>query len=274
MSGMSSGGEAFRLLDAGGSEGNRRFRVEIPRDSALFEGHFPGHPILPGIAHLAMAERASGPLAGVRFLKLRRPVAPGDVLDLAVRDSGDGWSQFELRRAEEAVSSGAFRSGPIDPIDGPEPDEATLPEGKNPLSVEELLPHAPPARFVRDVLEASAAEIVCMAKIPRLHPLVEAGRLPAFVGIEAAAQAAAALEALNRRREAPGPRIGYLVGVRDVRFAVSSLPAGRPLRIAVRFQGGAFPLSIYEIAVGHPGHELVTGSISTFVAAEKPQTYS
>ncbi len=250
------------------SEGSRRFRVEIPRESPWFEGHFPGHPILPGIAHLAVAERALGSLAAVRFLKLRRPVTPGDVLDLAVRESDDGWVQFELRRGEETVSGGTVRIGPVD---SPEPDDAALWEDKDASPVEGLLPHAPPARFVRGVLTASAAEIVCAAEIPPLHPLVEAGRLPAFAGIEAAAQAAAVLEALNRRREASGPRIGYLVGIREARFAVARLPAGRPLRVAARLRGGAFPLSIYEIAVGEPGGELVTGSISTFVAVEQPR---
>ena len=61
------GTHPFRLL-ATGEEG--RFRVEIPAASPLFAGHFPGHPILPGIAHLAIVERALGiPLAAVRSVQ-------------------------------------------------------------------------------------------------------------------------------------------------------------------------------------------------------------
>ena len=43
-------------------------RIAIPEGSPFFAGHFPGHPILPGIAHLALLARALGnpPLAEVR----------------------------------------------------------------------------------------------------------------------------------------------------------------------------------------------------------------
>jgi predicted hotdog family 3-hydroxylacyl-ACP dehydratase len=137
--------------------------------------------------------------------------------------------------------------------------------------VEVLLPHAPPARFIRGVVTADEEEIVCVAEIPLLHPLVEGDRIPAFAGIEAAAQAAAILETLTQRRELPGKRIGYLVGVRETHLAAPFLTAGRPMRVAARFQGGAFPLSIYEMTVGNPGDEKVTGSISTFLSGNAEQ---
>jgi predicted hotdog family 3-hydroxylacyl-ACP dehydratase len=255
------GGAAWRLLDLGKG---RRFRVEIPAASPLFEGHFPGYPILPGIAHLALVERALGPLAAVRSLKLRRPVFPGSVLELSCGEpAADGWVRFALRRGEETVSDGAVRAGPLEEREM----EPALPAGGELPPLEALLPHAGPARFVRGILAAAAEEIVCAAEIPPLHPLVAAGRAPTFAGIEAAAQAAAVLEALNRRQAAPGPRIGYLVGVRQARFAAAALAAGRLLRVTARLHGGSFPLSIYEIAVGEPGRELATGVISTFVVA-------
>ncbi|MFP5289305.1 MAG: beta-hydroxyacyl-ACP dehydratase, partial [Thermoanaerobaculia bacterium] len=76
-------------------------RIEIPRDSPFFAGHFPGHPILPGIAHLALA--AGGrPLAEVRTLKLRKPVLPGDVLDLSLEEA-EGLVRFEIRKGEETA---------------------------------------------------------------------------------------------------------------------------------------------------------------------------
>src|SRR5215218_7569560 len=109
-SSMSS--EPFRLLAASETERGLLFSIEIPAGSRLFEGHFPGHPILPGVAHLAMAERALGaPLTAVRSLKLRRPVMPGDVLELALKNPDEeAWARFELRRGGEAVSGGAVRT--------------------------------------------------------------------------------------------------------------------------------------------------------------------
>jgi 3-hydroxymyristoyl/3-hydroxydecanoyl-(acyl carrier protein) dehydratase len=256
--------EPFRLLAAGGAERERLFRVEIPGDSPLFSGHFPGHPILPGIAHLAMAERALGaPLAAIRSLKLRRPVAPGEVLALSLKDpEGDGWTRFELRRDGEAVSGGAIRTAPPG---GVPVSEAPRPAGGFP-PIEDLLPHAPPSRLLRGIVEASPAGITALAEVPPEHPIARHAGIPAFLGIEAAAQAAAALEALDRRQEAPGPRIGYLVGIREARFGAATLPTV-PFRVTARLQGRAFPLSIYEIAVGEPGRETVTGTISTYLMA-------
>jgi predicted hotdog family 3-hydroxylacyl-ACP dehydratase len=255
-----SGDGPFLLLETG--EENR-FRIEIPAASPLFAGHFPGSPILPGIAHLAIVERALGTaLAAVRSMKIRRPVAPGETLELSLGSPGEGgWTRFEIRREEEMVSNGAVATS----LGGAEPEETALPAvGELPI----LLPHAPPARLVHGVLEVSAAGIVCAAEVPPSHPLAAAGRAPALLGIEAAAQAAAVLEALARREEDPGPRIGYLVGVREARFAVPSLPTGRPFRVSASLQGSAPPLSIYEIAVDGA----VTGTVSTFLAVRDDAT--
>jgi len=192
-------GGPFRLIETG----ENRFRIGIPAASPLFAGHFPGHPILPGIAHLAFVERALGvPLTAVRSMKIRRPVAPGERLELSLGAlDGEGWTRFEIRREEEMVSNGAVATGQ----GVAEPEEMAIPAvGEFPI----LLPHAPPARLVHGVLEASAAEIVCGAEIPPSHPLAALGRAPSLLGIEAAAQAAAVLESLARRPEDPRPRNG------------------------------------------------------------------
>lgn len=229
--------------------------VEIPASSPFFAGHFPGHPILPGVAQLALVERALGaPLAELRAVKLRRPVGPGEVLDLSLGEpDGDGWTRFELRRAGETVSSGAGRTAP--PASSPD-----LPQLDAFSPVGDLLPHASPARLVQGVIETSPEGIAAVAEVPPGHPLVENGLAPALLGIEAAAQAAAVLEALQRTED-QGPRIGYLVGIRGARL-LGSFPAGRPFRATARLQGGAFPLSIYEIAV----EGIAAGTISTYVA--------
>lgn len=227
--------------------------VELPASSPLFEGHFPGHPILPGVAQLAFVERALGaPLAEVRAVKLRRPVGPGEVLELSLgAPDGDGWTRFELRRGDEPVSSGAARTAPSAP-----PSDLPQPGSFSPAG--DLLPHASPARLILGTLKASPEGIVAVAEVPPGHPLVVDGLAPALLGIEAAAQAAAVLEALQRT-DAPGPRIGYLVGIREARL-LGALPSGRPFLATARLQGGAFPLSIYEISV----EGIVTGTISTY----------
>ena len=220
-------------------------RIAIPEGSPFFAGHFPGHPILPGIAHLALVAEALGnpPLAEVRVLKLRKPVLPGDVLDLILEES-DSLVRFEIRRGEETVSNGVVRIGEEEAEVMEAPLSASLPAG--------LIPHALPALLVRTT---------SVAVIPEDNPFVEAGRAPAFVGLEAGAQAAALLEAQGR--SSGEPRIGYVVAIRNARFRNSWLPAGRPLPVAVKPAGSAPPLTIYEVSVG----DVVTGLVSTYISS-------
>ena len=270
--------EPFRLTgltpgaagSPGAGGGGRRFAVEISAASPLFAGHFPGRPLLPGIAHLALARRALSELAGrevdlaaVRSLKLRRPVAPGDPLELRVDSPGeDGAARFEVSCGGGMASQGVVQvwSGPAQ-ADG-DRGPADVPAAGFPPP-QALLPHGPPALLLRAVVEAAEGAVTAIAEVSPSHPLAVDGRFPAFLVLEAAAQAAAALEALGRR-EAAGPRIGYLVGIRDARFAVPWLPAGRPLRVAARLEGGAFPLSLYAVTAG----EVASGTLSTFLAAD------
>jgi len=231
-----------------------RVRIEVPADSPLFAGHFPDHPILPGIAHLSFVERALGsPITAARSVRLRRPVAPGETLELAISAGGEGWARFEISHRGQPVSSGSVATGEGESGAWGEPAAAT---GEFPI----LLPHAPPARLIRGVIEAEAERIVCAAEIPADHPLAVEGRAPAFLALEAAAQAAAVLEALARRDD-PAPRSGYLVGIREARFAAPPLPVGRPFQVSARLSGSAPPLSIYETAAGGA----VTGTISTYI---------
>lgn len=91
--------------------------VEVPlpiaRDHPAYEGHFPGRPILPGVALLGEVfatlarERAFDPvaftLASAKFL---RPVTPGDDLVLRVTPSAGGSVRFEVRALSGTVANG------------------------------------------------------------------------------------------------------------------------------------------------------------------------
>jgi len=254
-------------------------RVEIPADSPFFAGHFTGHPILPGIAHPLLVARALNPgiearIAEIRSIKLRSPVRPGNVLTVSGTAPGeDGTVRFELRRDGELVSQGSLRIAPPEWSGAPAVPIPVEGAGSYP-PVSTLLPHQPPARLLRDVLDASRETLAGVIEIPASNPFVTAGRAPAFLGLEAAAQGAAALEALNRRNDPgnssdpsdPGPRIGYLVGLRNARCHTPRLPVERPFRVTVRLSGSAAPLSIYEVSVeGDGGTALVQGTISTYI---------
>jgi 3-hydroxymyristoyl/3-hydroxydecanoyl-(acyl carrier protein) dehydratase len=233
-------------------------RIEIPADSPFFRGHFRGHPIFPGIAHPLLVTHL--PIAEIPSLKLRSPVRPGDVLD-ASATGDDETIRFELRREGELVSQGTLRTAADWNAPPNFPPLENAPSAFPPVAA--LLPHEPPARLLREVLEASAEGLTGIAEIPADSPFVHAGRAPALLALEAAAQGAAVLEALSRQ-DASGPRIGYLVGLRNARLHTPWLPPEQPFRVTVRLTGSAESLSMYEVAID----EIVLGSISTFLVPQ------
>lgn len=262
-----------------------RATIDIPAAGQWFEGHFPGKPILPGVAQLAFAiaalRRKTGkamPLRGVGFTRLRHLVLPGDRLELTARQSAGMEEEttrlrFELERDGVQVANGEFITGLPPPPDAlREPGShanlnGNLAAGNFP-PLDELLPHRPPMRFVQSILRQSADALDCLACIPAACALVSDGVAPAIAAIEAAAQAAAAWEALQRwhKHGEAAPHMGYLVAMRDIAFCMEQVAAGESLHVSVRLEAVTPPLSHYRFEVSRDGLRLAQGKVGTFLA--------
>jgi 3-hydroxyacyl-[acyl-carrier-protein] dehydratase len=85
--------------------------AEVPQTSTIFEGHFPGHPLMPGVLLIESMAQTSGWLiiaitrfarmpflAAVREAKLRTFVSPGQVLSLTASLVHEG-SGFAVTKA-------------------------------------------------------------------------------------------------------------------------------------------------------------------------------
>jgi predicted hotdog family 3-hydroxylacyl-ACP dehydratase len=257
--------------------------LPVPDAGPLFEGHFPGRPILPGIAllHLALRAHAAGghpvALRGIETLRFRRLVLPGEVLDLEVAPSGaPGRIALAVRRggdrvAEAVVDLDAARRGEVlSAAPAPAAQVQTAHPGPRPEmpAPEGLLPHGTPAHLVVRIEACSAAGAVCAARVPEAHPLASSGAAPALMAIEMAAQAAGVFEALTRADEAGGaPRLGYLVGARGVRFLRATIPAETVCSASVRLVAAAGALSSYDFEVTCAATPLATGRVSTWLTA-------
>ena len=94
----------------------RTIALTIPPDWHFFRGHFDNFPILAGVVQLnelVMRQvQACWPehrqLRRVTGLKFRKPIGPGDALELELERTPPGKIRFELRRGAAVASSGTF----------------------------------------------------------------------------------------------------------------------------------------------------------------------
>lgn len=104
-----------RILDLDLKQGRIRAQAEIPRDHTIFEGHFPGMPLMPGVLLIESMAQTSGWLVialhqfermpflvAVKEAKLRTFVTPGQVLSLTASLIHDG-SGFAVTKAAAQV---------------------------------------------------------------------------------------------------------------------------------------------------------------------------
>ncbi|CRI65562.1 conserved hypothetical protein [Thiocapsa sp. KS1] len=87
-------------------------RIAIPLEHPVFEGHFPGRPIVPGsllidLVVAAWEDSGGDPVSFLPSVKFHRPVAPGDALVLHFTPTAPGTGvRFTCLREETLVCSG------------------------------------------------------------------------------------------------------------------------------------------------------------------------
>ena len=89
--------------------------LRIAADHPAYAGHFPGRPILPGVALLSEVMHQIGQATGrgpeqwtLASAKFLQPVTPGLALTLEHTASASGAIRFEVRSAAGLVASGTL----------------------------------------------------------------------------------------------------------------------------------------------------------------------
>jgi 3-hydroxymyristoyl/3-hydroxydecanoyl-(acyl carrier protein) dehydratase len=99
-----------------GEDGTLSAEVYVPAGASWFDGHFPGWPVLPGIAQLGMVyelvrHALDGPVrvAEVSRVRFKQRIAPDDRLTVVAElRPGGGRYAFRITRGDEVVCTGTM----------------------------------------------------------------------------------------------------------------------------------------------------------------------
>jgi 3-hydroxyacyl-[acyl-carrier-protein] dehydratase len=101
-----------RILDIDIAAKTIKVEARVPEHSTIFEGHFPGYPIMPGVLLIESMAQTSGWLllalmkfermpflAAVKEAKMRGFVSPGELLSIeaSVVHEGSGYAMTEAK---------------------------------------------------------------------------------------------------------------------------------------------------------------------------------
>lgn len=93
--------------------------IRVPPDSPWFDGHFPGAPLLPGVAQLGMVHdlltrflNDKRPVTQVSRVRFKQMIRPDQPLVLTVKTGSEGASHsFRITGDEGVICSGQITLG-------------------------------------------------------------------------------------------------------------------------------------------------------------------
>jgi predicted hotdog family 3-hydroxylacyl-ACP dehydratase len=134
--------------------------------------------------------------------------------------------------------------------------------------VGELVPHQAPMLLVDRVIAHGDNHTVCEVDVKpdSLFTVEREGRreVPAIVGIEYMAQTVATFAGLSARKERRAPRIGFLIGCRELRLDTDVFASGDVLTVEARRLFGENDLGSFACTITREGRTLVTGTLTVY----------
>lgn len=267
---------------------------QVTSNEQVFTGHFPGHPIMPGVLQVAaMAQSAKAiilvsqgregdkiALCGVRKVKFRKPVQPGMSLQVEtslLQENEDGTLDFQVKNTVggELASSGIVTLGrkpqswfePVAAGTAESPLAAGMTgEFSDVAAIIKYLPHRFPFLLVDGIFNmGQGTEVFGFKNVTGNDYLVQGtanGQYPGYLQIETAAQLGCAH--ILSRPEYQG-KLGFFMSI-DRAVFYRPVYAGERLDIHITSDfGGRYGSASCKI---YSGSDLVTEGDLKFVIAE------
>ncbi len=252
--------------------------LAFPPDGIWFSGHFPGFPVLPGVAQLffvrKFARRVFGDFldAGLyRRIKFRRLVRPGERATLEVNRKGPGAFSFGMSVAGSIALSGEVMDVanvelspmPMSPASNLELDLAIGNTGNIGNILDELLPHRPPMTMLSQVLsvdEPGIAVAVVDASPGSVFHDPALGGVPACAALEYMAQTMALAVGAEWRRRGGSPRVGFVLGTRRMEVKVGVFESAKRYVARAKCCYADEEFASFDCSVEGPGGETVAAA--------------
>ncbi len=141
------------------------------------------------------------------------------------------------------------------------------------LSIEDLVPHRGPMCWIDRLISADDDQVTVETQVRSEHPLVQAGGVPGWAGIEYMAQTIAVWAGVQSMRRGQSIKPGFLLGSRRYQCHCAHFWLGQRLTIqAQRELMGDNGLGLFSCHIYDQDTELAVANVSVFEPPD-PQAF-